>query len=161
MSDARVPYQSIGRMNSFPFGEEQCIVVNKISDGTAKVGYACKIIAGDPNTVGLATVGVEYGVVAAGDGLALGDTPAAGTKVRVIVHGPCVARVNAGATNVVGGSKTFCAHDDEGHFIPAVATGGAATSSSAVLIDSRAGSSATWAIILFRGISYNQNTHPG
>jgi len=159
MADTRVPVQTIDQLNSFPFGRGKCIVVKKIADGTAKVGYACKIDTTDTNKIVLATAGIEYGVVAAGNGLKHGDTPTAGTLVEVIVWGPCVARVAAGGDNIVGGSKQFCAHASTGVFIPVVGTGGSATSSSADLLDARAGSTEAYCVILFKGIQFNSNTH--
>jgi len=159
MANVRVPLTAINVYDSFPLGKDKCVIVDAIADGTCLVGHACKMDTTNPNKAVLATVGAEAGVVCTSDGLELGDTPTAGTNIKVCLHGPCVAKVNAGADNKVAGTLMLCAHATEGHFIPAVGTAGSATSSSANLLDWRASDDENYHIIMFKGLSLNNNTH--
>jgi hypothetical protein len=158
MANVRIPIVDISATDSYPLGKANVIEIDAITDGTAKIGFACEADTTEPNEVKIATVGDELGIVACGPGDTLGDTPAAGTKVKVCVFGPVVASVTAGADNFMQG-KPLCAHATTGTMIPPVATAGSATSTSATLLDWRASDGVGYHVIMFKGLSLNSNTH--
>ena len=158
MANVRIPLVKIDAGVSTPLGVDKCIIIDAIADGTCKVGYACKADTTNPNKMVLATVGAECGVVIAGKGLKLGDTPTANTAIKVCIHGPVVASVTAGADNIMAGAM-LCAHASTGTFIRPVATAGSATSTSAHVLDWRASDDANYHLIFYKGLSLNSNTH--
>jgi antitoxin (DNA-binding transcriptional repressor) of toxin-antitoxin stability system len=98
--------------SSFPYGEDACIIEEGfVADGTAHDGEAVLIDQTDPEKVTLCgDNGLFYGILVydAKNGVAKATAPAAGTKVRVCVHGPCVARIVCAADNQLGGSNYYC-----------------------------------------------------
>ena len=158
MANVRIPLVKIDTGVSTPLGVDKCIIIDAIADGTCKVGYACKADTTNPNKMVLATVGAECGVVIAGNGLKLGDTPTANTAIKVCIKGPVVASVTAGDDNVMAGFP-LCAHASNGTFIRPVATAGTATSASARVLDWRAADDAQYTLIDFYGLTLNSNTH--
>ena len=106
MVNARIG-EDIPLDSSTPYGEDKCIIEEGfVADGTASDGLAVKLDTTDPEKVVLAGDNeAAHGILLYNPkaGVAKGTAPTAGTKVRVLVHGPVCWRLTISADNVMGG----------------------------------------------------------